>query len=414
MKWVRFWFRSLLIIQLLAAGSVSQAQIDPDRRQIVQVGYDQPLEGRGPLAAYAYFYWNEPSYPWTNTTLRAVIAPTYIDSELGFKDLLGPGTSVGVGITGGGFSDSYAEVRQGNLYEDQSFFGASMGINASIYHTFNPREPGERPTSLMEVPLQFMLRNSFQGAFFSDEKDTSPFFVLPENQPYYNVRTGFRWGGREPLLYPDAAFEISGWYELSERFKPGPYGFAGDRSITASPQLFWGRMLFIRKFTNQIRLEFSITGGGSKDADRFSAYRLGGALPLGAEFPLMIPGYYTQEISATSFALVSGYFQYPITEDGRWEIGVLGAAANVRYLPGFSLGKPWNSGLGGGFSYHSPAGNWHILVGYGYGFNAIRNGEPGGSSIGIAMQYDFLQDKGRIFRRILNNMGPSNWRGLLP
>jgi len=406
------WIRTWLLLGLLLAACRLVGQIDPDRRQVIQASYNQPLEGRGPLAAYAYFYWNEPCFPWTNTTLRTVVAPTYLDSELGIRNLLGRGTSIGIGFAGGGFADSYFEVNQGQLYEDQSFFGASAGVSASLYHTFNPTEPNQRPDSLGEVPLQFVVRNSFQGVFFSPDKDTSPDFVLPENQPTYNLRAGLRWGGREPLLYPDAAFEISGWYELGERTNPGPYGYNGDRNIEHTSQLYWGRLLFTRKFTNNIRVEFSVTGGGSFDSDRFSAYRLGGALPLGAEFPLVIPGYYTQEISATSFALINGYILYPLSSDGRWEVGILGSAANVRYLSGFSLGQPWNSGLGGGFAYHSHSGAWHVILSYGYGFNAIRNGERGSNSIGIALQYDFLRDDWRFLRNFFNTIGPSNWRGV--
>ena len=42
----------------------------------------------------------------------------------------------------------------------------------------------------------------------------------------------------------------------------------------------------------------SVTAGTSVHADRFSAYRLGSLLPLVAEFPSPLPGYYYQEISA--------------------------------------------------------------------------------------------------------------------
>ena len=402
---------SLLLGWLLATG-ILVGQIDPEPRKMIQAGYNQPLEGRGPLAAYAYFYWNQPSFPWTNTTLRAVVAPTYLDSELGFKNLLGPSTSVGVGIAGGGFADSYAEVDMGNLREDQSFFGASGGISGSLYHTFNPTPEGVRPTSFGEVPLQLVVRNSFQGVFYRPESDTSPDFELPQNQPTYTVRGGLRWGGREPLLYPDAAFEISAWYELAARGQPGDYGYDNDRAIESISQLYWGRLLFSRKFDSNIRVEFTVIGGGSVDPDRFSAYRLGGFLPLGAEFPLVIPGYYVQEISATSFALINGYLLYPLSTDGRWEIGVLGSAANVRYLPGLSLGQPWNSGLGGGIAYHSPSGAWHLILSYGYGFSAPRGDSRGANSIAFALQYDFGEDQGRFFRNFLNNVGPSNWRGL--
>jgi len=386
------------------------AQIDPDPRMLVQAGYNQPLEGRGPVAAYAYLYWNQPSYPWTNTTLRAAIAPTYLDAELGFRDLLGRGTSIGLGMAGGGFADSYADMEQGQLIEAESFFGAGVEGSASLYHVFNPMPPGERPDSLSEVPIQFVLRNSLRGSFYSPNDDTSPEFEVPATIPTYNLRAGLRWGGREPELFTDA-FEISGWYELVVRSRSETYGFDNDLLLEGTSQLYWGRLLFARMFTNRAHFELSVTGGGSVTPDRFTAFRLGGALPMGSEFPLVVPGYYYQEISAQSFALISGQLLWPLTRDGRWEIGVLGAAARVNYLQGMSLGQPWNSGLGGGLAYHSPSGAWHFLLGYGYGFNAIRNGERGANNIGILVQYDFRKDQGS-FQTLWRNLSPSNWRGI--
>jgi hypothetical protein len=404
-------FVLLLALALGLASGGLKAQIDPDHRLLVQAGYNQPLEGRGPIAAYAYLYWNEPNYPWTNTTLRAAISPAYLDTELGFKDLLGRGTSIGLGLAGGGFADSYADVQRGYLIDASSFFGAGVDASASLYHTFNPLEPGQQPKKLSEAPLQFVLRNSMRGSFYSPNDTTSPLFKVPEAEPTYNLRTGLRWGGREPELFTDAAFEISGWYELFVRTNPQSYGFANDLQLEAVSQLYWGRFLFARKFPNKARVELSVTGGGSVAPDRFSAFRLGGALPMGAEFPLVIPGYYYQELSAQSFALISGSLQWPLTRDGRFEFAVLGAAAHVNYLAGMSNGQPWNSGLGGGIAYHSPSGAWHLLVGYGYGFNALRDGSRGADNIGVLVQYDFDKDKTN-FRALWRNLSPSNWRGI--
>jgi hypothetical protein len=55
------------------------AQIDPVKRDLIQFGYNQPLEGRAPLAAYAYYYRNEPDFLRTNMTLRLAVAPVYLD-----------------------------------------------------------------------------------------------------------------------------------------------------------------------------------------------------------------------------------------------------------------------------------------------------------------------------------------------
>jgi hypothetical protein len=59
-----------------------QAQIDPMKRQLLQFGYNQALEGHGPLAGYAFYYLNQPNFARPDLTLRLAIAPTYVDGDL--------------------------------------------------------------------------------------------------------------------------------------------------------------------------------------------------------------------------------------------------------------------------------------------------------------------------------------------
>ena len=93
--------RWLLILWLLLAGFLHPsrmfAQIDPSPRKLVQIGYNAPFEGHPPISAYAFYYWNQPDFPQTNVTLRIAIAPTYLDSELGIRHLLGDMESFFVG-----------------------------------------------------------------------------------------------------------------------------------------------------------------------------------------------------------------------------------------------------------------------------------------------------------------------------
>src|SRR5216684_1719793 len=80
---------------LLALG-----QIDPVKRELIQFGYNAPLEGHPPLSAYAFYYRNQPDFLHTNLTLRLAIAPTYVDSELGISQALGAHTDLGIGVAG--------------------------------------------------------------------------------------------------------------------------------------------------------------------------------------------------------------------------------------------------------------------------------------------------------------------------
>ena len=180
--------------------STGYSQIDPEPRNLLQLGVNQSLHNDGPTAAYAFYYWNMPNVPATNTTLRLAIAPVYADGELGFKGLLGENTDLGVNIFGGGLYNSYDEVRQGNYYRDESFNGNGVGAALSVYHNFNPGAT---------VPLNGIVRASMNYHVFSDTSDTADNFRLPQDQPFYTLHTGLRWGGKEPLLTPRLAAELS-------------------------------------------------------------------------------------------------------------------------------------------------------------------------------------------------------------
>jgi hypothetical protein len=341
------------------------------------MGYNQPIQGASPPGGYGYYYLNEPNYFHTNVTLRLAFAGVYLDSETGFVGLLGPHTDFGLGLGGGGFVDDYYEIQQGHYIEGQSFFGHAAEGSASVYHLFNP---GSR------IPLNgvFRIREHY-SVFARDE--TNPNFALPSDHSTVAWRAGLRWGGREPLLYPNTAMEISAWYEGQYRTDSGPYGFGGDRLLNQMSELYWARALLIYTFPNsQQSFDVSFNAGGSGSADRFSAYRLGGDLPLMSEFPLMIPGYFQNELSARNFACFSAKYTLPLDGAKRWSLTPMGSVATVDYLPGLAQPGHFNSGVGIGAGYRSRSGVWQATLDYGYGFEAVRTSGRGGQSIEFMLQ----------------------------
>ena len=184
--------RALLWLTLFAPVFAS-AQIDPVKRDLIQLGYNQAFEGHQPLAAYAFYYHNQPDFLETNLTLRLAVAPVYLDSELGFAGALGPNTDLGIGLAGGGFADSYNEVHDGAYLPRESFDGDGGEISASIYHLFNPGD---------EIPLNFVLRGTAHYSFYNRNDNTAANFQLPADHGDFSVRTGLRWGGVEPTLFP--------------------------------------------------------------------------------------------------------------------------------------------------------------------------------------------------------------------
>jgi hypothetical protein len=389
---------ALLWLTLFAPIFVS-AQIDPVQRDLIQFGYNQAFEGHQPLAAYAFYYHNQPDFLRTNLTLRLAVAPVYLDSELGFIGALGPDTDLGIGLAGGGFADSYNEVHDGTYLPDQSFDGNGGEISASIYHLFNPGD---------EIPLNFVLRGTAHYSFYNRNDDTATNFALPGDHGDFSVRTGLRWGGVEPTLFPPLAMELSVWYEGHLRSDPGAYGFDGDRELKEQSHLFWAEAALAYTLpASQQSFYVRLTAGTSVDADRFSAYRLGGFLPLIAEFPLSLPGYFYQEISARQFVLLNANYLLPLDGKKRWNVDVNAASAFVDYLPGESQPGNWLNGVGGGILYHSQSDRWKIMLDYGYGIDAIRSHGRGANSIGLLVQLDLGRKRSQNF----NSAQPSLWRG---
>jgi hypothetical protein len=392
---LRRWFLFLLLPGIFSPYA-ALGQIDPVKRELIQLGYNQPLEGRSPIGGYAFFYYNQPNFIDTNLTLRLAIAPVYVDSELGIAQALGHDTDLGIGLAGGGFADSYYEVRQGKFLPEESFTGHGATVSGNIYHLFNPTQ---------RIPLNGILRGEVHYATYQTDDSTDPSFALPQDMTSFNVRTGLRFGGKEPLMAPDLAMELSAWYEGQFRLNSGAYGFAGDRHVESASHLFWGRALLAYTLPeSKQNFMISITGGASANADRFSAYRLGGLLPLASEFPLSLPGYFYQELSAKRYALFNGNYTLPLDSKKRWQLTAVASSAYVDYLPGLEQPGHWNSGIGGGIGYRSTSDAWQILLDYGYGFDAIRTHGRGGQTVGLLVQFNLGRTKGGYYDPGENNI----------
>jgi len=386
----------LLVLSSCLCPLIAPGQIDPARRSLLQIGYNAALQGHSPLSAYAFYYWNQPGFWRTNLTLRLAVAPTYLDSELGIARVLGEHTDLGLGLAGGGFADSYAEIRQGKYRTRESFTGYGAEPSLSLYHLFNPDRT---------VPLYGLVRGSGRYSTYQRDDDTDRNFQVPDDRGTFSTRAGLRWGGREPTLFPAMAMELSGWYEGQFRTGSETYGF-GDRSIEPQSHLFWAEAMIGYTLPELgHRFSVSLTAGTSLDADRFSAYRLGSMLPLVSELPLSLPGYYYQEISAKQFFLASGNYAVPLDHRKRWNISATAGTALVDYLDGLEQPGHWHTGVGAGVLYVSSS--WKIMVAYGYGVDALRSHGRGAHSIGVLVQLDLARVREARFK----SEQPGRWRG---
>jgi hypothetical protein len=395
------WFFPLSLALGLLVPLIATAQIDPVERDLIQFGYNQPTEGQQPISGYAYYYHNDPDFlEHTNLALRLAVAPTYLDSELGFKHLLGPNTDLGIGLAGGGFADNYNEIRAGHWIKDESFDGYGGELSASLYHLFNP-------TQL--IPLNLVVRTAGHYSTYARD-DTASNFELPHDGANFSVRSGLRYGGIEPTLFPELAMELAVWYQGDFRTDPGGYGFNDDREIESVSHLFWGSAALSYTLPESKQNIFvRVVAGTTVDADRLSAYRLGGYLPLVTEYPLSLPGYMFQEFSARDFALINASYIVPIAPNERWNLEFNGATADIDYLPGTGEGQlgNWISGVGGGIMYRSPSDKFKCLLNYGYGIDALRASGRGASSVSILIQVDL----GRFHSKNFDTGQPNRWQG---
>jgi hypothetical protein len=118
-------------------------------------------------------------------------------------------------------------------------------------------------------------------------------------------------------------------------------------------------------------------------------------LPLAVEFPLMLPGYYYQEISARRFVHLSASYVAPLSADHRWQLRLGAASAYVDYLPGLAQSGHWHTDLGPDLSFTSRSQVWRVILRHGYGSNALRDSQEGAHSVGVLYQYNFERHKHR-------------------
>lgn len=364
----------------------ARGQVDPINRRLLHVGINQPIEGRSPISVYAFYLHNQTNFLRSDWTLRAAVAPVWLDAQLGVRSVLGDNTDLGILVAGGGFARTYEEIRLGEWEQGESFTGHGFTLGPALYHRFNPDH---------RLPLNAVLSTTVEGSYFSRDDDQDPDFSLPRDHLSPVWRAGLRLGGQEPDLRSPFAFEVSAWYEGRWRVQNGAYGFDGDRNLEELNHRFWGRLLG-RLTSPDYRhdVEVAVTGGTAIHADRLSAYRLGGLLPFSSEFPLMIPGYYHQELSARNFVLLSGNYSVAFAKDSSWRFALFGATAGMSYIEGLDYPGASHSGVGGGITWRSRKRDWVISAFYGYGFDALRDESLGGHMVGIVLQYDFLLEGG--------------------
>jgi hypothetical protein len=374
-------FAVLLVPAPLVTASLAWAQADPEERAYLEVGTEIPVKGNAPIDGYAFFLWNRPNFPSEDQYLRVVVAPTYLLSEL-VQDHWPYGRhAVSIGLNGGGIRYGHWEYRDGRYKGAESFWGDGGEVPLSYY-------AGTK--FFDQLPLQGQIRVTPAYIVYQDSLDTANRFKLPPDTGLLTGRVGLRLGGVPPELLPRLALEVSAWYEATYRTDAGTFGFPErPESLESLTQRAWGRVAGVFTPFEGNTIELVVTAGLSKDADLLSSFRLGSALPFRSEFPLILHGYFVEEVFAKHFWLVNASYRFPAWPGSRAvTLRIAGDLAGVGYIAGHALPRDRLGGAGVDLSVAFTP-RMTMVVGYGYGFDAPRNGSFGGQMAHALIEVKF-------------------------
>ncbi len=254
-----------------------------------------------------------------------------------------------------------------------------------------------------------MLRASASYADYRRDYATAPQFVLPQNEWTGTLRGGLRFGGQPPGLDRAPAGEVSAWWLSQRREHSDPYGYDGDRVAQGQTNLYWTRILFNYRMKNGTRLGGGTSFGGGTDVDRFSAYRLGGMLTLNSEFPLILPGYFAQEIAARQYAHAWVRAGFPVDDGRRFVVNVFAAGASITPVTGTDAGGAQHLGVGTGVEFVPRKAALRGMLSYGYSPTAERAGGRGGQGVALSVELNFEAPKGVLGSRPTDTQEGLRW-----
>ena len=371
--------RILCTLLILLVAHRGWAQVDTEHRRVLvaQSSFGVVHSDEAP-SAFGYLWFNENNYPWTNTALRVLFSGIYADGELSWFLPGNHTTALGLGASGGFYLDSIVPYQAGTLVKDQAFYGDRADVRLFIDQAI--------PNSAA-LPVNLRATYRVSGAFYRATSDTRN-FDIPDNFLTQRLGAEFRVGGIVPGLTASRGVELvlaadanyrsgyNGFGPVGAHFPDhSDYGrltgaFAGN--LPVGPTTLFGRL----------------TGAWGANLDQLSAWKLGGNIVGGTTFSYPLHGYYTRELMASDFGLANLEWIIPICQQHGLTGHLYSDWAVIKSPP--PAPDDWHNyfGVGAGLGFRGP---WHTdwLVSYGYGINAVRNGEHGGHEIGLALERVF-------------------------
>jgi hypothetical protein len=337
--------------------------------------------GAGEIGGLGYFWFNENKFPNDNTALRALIGGLYNDAELSYFLPSNPSTALGVGLGGWGYIGGVTPYFAGEKLGAGQFYGD--GLTGRVFINQTVPVGGQ-------LPLNVRATYGFTGNSYRHADETRN-FTLPHDFTEHTVRLEARYGLIEPGLLSKRGFELY---------------LAADANYRDKFEAFGPTGALFQKYDKYQHLFASIAGrtpvgpatgaarvstGFSRNTDELNAWRLGGNLLQMNSYSMTLHGYYTREIFASDFVLANTSVSLPLYKPCDLTAHLYGDWAGAKTLnPYTGSSDHWHNylGTGVGLSFRAP-GDIDVLLGYGYGVNAVRRGRHGGHEINVALEKKF-------------------------
>lgn len=371
----KLWVFSLLMV--VAGQTFAQVDTEHRRRLTLQTSIavhdsEESLGGAG------YYWFNDDHFPWTNTALRLIYAGVYAEGELSYFLPAHTNTAIGFGLGGGVYADNMTPYVDGERLASQEFDGDNVNAHIFINQTIpNP------------TPLPLNVRATY-GASYSLYRDAnSPqTFTLPSDFLTHTILGELRFGGIEPGLTAKRGLVL--YIAADANYRSGFHAFGPNAALFPEHKQYervygtlGGKLPF-----GKTMVGLRIHGGAGEDLDELSAFKLGGNLFGVDQYSYTMHGYYIREFFAKDFGLVNFELAQQITESHELTLHLYGDYAKAKTVA--PQDGQWHdySGVGTGVSFRT---FWDIdvLISYGYGFDALRNGKRGGHEIGLAFEKNF-------------------------
>jgi hypothetical protein len=371
--------RFLWLALLLTVAGHAFAQVDVEHRRTLSVQTTAAVsQSEEQPTGFGFYWFNEDHYPWTNTALRVIFAGIFADAELSY--FLRANTNIAVGVGGGGglFLESLTPYDRGERLTQQSFYGDTAYARVFVNETIpNP------------TPLPINVRGTYgvAGAFYRDTSGTRN-FVIPNDFLTQTLTAELRLGGIEPGIAAIRGAEL--YISLDANYRTGfePFGPVGGTFPAHTDYQRAFASLSGKIPITGTTLYARLCGGLGEHIDELSAWKLGGNL-IGAEsLSFQLHGYYLRELFADDFGLANLDWSFPLLPNRKLTGHLYGDWAVVK--PPLPQPADFHNyfGTGAGLGFLGPC-RTRCLLTYGYGINAVRNGDRGGHEVGLAVEKQF-------------------------